>query len=572
MTDRTNYTAFTEYPDLAPTVETSPDSFASSLLIFIFKKVFPRPGMQAFSAVIFLSGITILSFITSRRSLSLNPLSMTSWRSYSWPRLVCLGVFLSSWAFLYAAGILVLGIGMSQSTVSCSLGIFSCIVFYALSKIFIYLFLIEKVHIIGNTSLPRLKSKLYIACLVAMTPYVAVLVLMIAGRIAEITSNGACYIGLAKFASLSLLIYDLFLNVYLTSLFVWPILTSKCSTSFRLLRSLRCLVLTFSSLLVSQSSTLRSEPSLPGLSALMALTTSTINILVLTLMNGRQLGFVCLGSCGADVTINACVLFYVTWSPSRSPDRDNIQSGQNNNQKASQVTAIGARSHQKTVNGTPRNAKVGLMPRSDYTQFPEPREEISVEIDPEDGGGYAIPREPAPATTRSAGGGAILAREAAFSQKPFSMEDREKRRAKGRVNFGTSEGGGFFSGVKRALGFSNGNGDQDGEKDVGMNSIQVHVNTEIAEAEFLSARGQAAAAANSANAENELLEDTNRRNNLAPIYNEGRSPFVGRTNSGGSDRLGGLVPSLNHTDSDEGYDFDDDSTKGKSNGSKVNLQ
>lgn len=87
---------------------------------------------------------------------------MTSWRSYSWPRLVCLGVFLSSWAFLYAAGeyfplvsssrscrtsrrfhrrrsslvflpslplegILVLGIGMSQSTVSCSLGIFSCI-------------------------------------------------------------------------------------------------------------------------------------------------------------------------------------------------------------------------------------------------------------------------------------------------------------------------------------------------------------------------------------------------------------------------------------------------------------
>ena len=50
------------------------------------------------------------------------------------------------------------------------------------------------------------------------------------------------------------------------------------------------------------------------------------------------------------------------------------------------MTAVGARS-QKTANGTPRNAKIGLMPRSDYTQFPEPKEEIEIEIDPEDGGG-----------------------------------------------------------------------------------------------------------------------------------------------------------------------------------------
>ena len=102
--------------------------------------------------------------------------------------------------------------------------------------------------------------------------------------------------------------------------------------------------------------------------------------------------------------------------------------------------------------------------------------------------------------------------------------------------------------------------------------LQVHVNTEIATAEFPPARGQAVAAANTA--EHELLEDANRRdsrNNLAPVYADGRSPF-NRTNSGGSDRLAGLVPSLNHSESDEGFDFDDDSTKGKSNGSRTNLQ
>ncbi|QRV82434.1 transmembrane protein [Ceratobasidium sp. AG-Ba] len=43
-----------------------------------------------------------------------------------------------------------------------------------------------------------------------------------------------------------------------------------------------------------------------------ALTTSTINIAVLTIMHGQQLGWVCLGSCGTDVTMNALAVFWVT--------------------------------------------------------------------------------------------------------------------------------------------------------------------------------------------------------------------------------------------------------------------
>ncbi|KAJ8091875.1 hypothetical protein PM082_024107 [Marasmius tenuissimus] len=43
-----------------------------------------------------------------------------------------------------------------------------------------------------------------------------------------------------------------------------------------------------------------------------ALLTSTINIGVLTLQHGRQLGWVCLGSCGTDVILNAIAIFWVT--------------------------------------------------------------------------------------------------------------------------------------------------------------------------------------------------------------------------------------------------------------------
>lgn len=42
------------------------------------------------------------------------------------------------------------------------------------------------------------------------------------------------------------------------------------------------------------------------------LTLAQINIAVLTVMHGQQLGWVCLGSCGTDVTMNALVLFWVT--------------------------------------------------------------------------------------------------------------------------------------------------------------------------------------------------------------------------------------------------------------------
>ena len=48
--------------------------------------------------------------------------------------------------------------------------------------------------------------------------------------------------------------------------------------------------------------------------ALVALVTSAANIAILTALHGQQLGWVCLGSCGTDVIINALAFFFVTRS------------------------------------------------------------------------------------------------------------------------------------------------------------------------------------------------------------------------------------------------------------------
>ena len=42
--------------------------------------------------------------------------------------------------------------------------------------------------------------------------------------------------------------------------------------------------------------------------------TSATNVAILMVLHGQELGWVCLGSCGADVTINALALFFVTGS------------------------------------------------------------------------------------------------------------------------------------------------------------------------------------------------------------------------------------------------------------------
>jgi len=108
------------------------------------------------------------------------------------------------------------------------------------------------------------------------------------GQIHHFTLDGACKIGVKRITSLSVLSYDLYINVLLTTLFLWPLLRGR-SLSLRIKRvATRTL-----------------------LAAGVALTTSTINIAVLAILH-EQLGWVCLGSCGADVLINAIAIYWVT--------------------------------------------------------------------------------------------------------------------------------------------------------------------------------------------------------------------------------------------------------------------
>ncbi|KAG8892762.1 hypothetical protein FRB99_002459 [Tulasnella sp. 403] len=254
--------------------------------------VFPTHGFQILSSIVSLVGITVLTYCFARRS---DYDDVWSWRGLSqlpWPRLCVILIFLDSWAFIFSASVLVTGAGLSANTLNCSLAIFSCILLYAGSKLLIYLFLIEKVYIVwaphGTGKTTRMNTPVWRVSMLLLTPLIVILAILIWGRIAVLRQDRVCVIGLKKVASLSLLSYDLFMTVVLTTLFVYPLWTSKVSARLRKVAS-RTLV-----------------------ASCAALITSCVNVIVLTILHGKELGWVCLSSCGTDVTLNAIAIYWVT--------------------------------------------------------------------------------------------------------------------------------------------------------------------------------------------------------------------------------------------------------------------
>ncbi|KAF8309480.1 hypothetical protein DL93DRAFT_1754331 [Clavulina sp. PMI_390] len=289
--------------------------------------IFPNVGTQTLSAVIHFVGTSVLAICLARRVAFEDLNTLRGWQNLTVARLSLILMFAFSLTFMMATGTLIHGIGLEDTATSCSLAIWSCILLYTTTKLLIYIFLSERVWLVWSnissnkaalgasqgqnrhaSTLPptpttsrapsewrdrvtkRLKNPVYLVCLISLLGYVAVIILLLVSRIAGFRNqDGSCVIGLARVGSIPLLTYDAYITVLLTTLFVWPLRTKKgMSDALRRLTT-RTLIASFA-----------------------ALSTSAINITVLTVLRGHELGWVCLASCGTDVMLNALVLDFVT--------------------------------------------------------------------------------------------------------------------------------------------------------------------------------------------------------------------------------------------------------------------
>ncbi|KAJ1309686.1 hypothetical protein OPQ81_006451 [Rhizoctonia solani] len=200
---------------------------------------------------------------------------------------------------------------------------------------------------------------------------------MVVGRIAFFREDVSCVIGLKPFSSLTLLIYDLCMNVFLNSMFLWPLLRSKLINPRLRAVARRTLV-----------------------AAAAALAISIINIAILTAMK-HQLGWVCLGSCGIDVTLNAVIIFWVTMPMTDSPAAQVQQSasytkpGSDLPQAPAMTNSTILFSHQEAAQASSASATVLKPPGMMHQQSPQAHDLRHVSVLQE------LPRFPDPPTEPS---------------------------------------------------------------------------------------------------------------------------------------------------------------------------
>ncbi|KAG0745676.1 hypothetical protein G6F57_005897 [Rhizopus arrhizus] len=224
-------------------------------------------------------------------------------KALNYGRFIVILLYTLSWAFAVTSAVVVST--NNNNMVSCTLGMLSCDIFYCGSKIAIYAWLIERIHLVTAVKTPRLKTNQYRFHLFLLTPYIIILVLMLSFRNIYLESDGTCTIGLQLIASIPLLVYDFFLNFYLTWLFMSPLMNVGMTTRANW-RKTRLYKLARRTLVAS----------------IVSLLISFINVLVVVITKGHERGLVCLTMCTVDVTVNVVTVHWVTINKSSKKNKD----------------------------------------------------------------------------------------------------------------------------------------------------------------------------------------------------------------------------------------------------------
>ncbi|KAF9305893.1 hypothetical protein BGZ74_008456 [Mortierella antarctica] len=216
----------------------------------------------------------------------------TKLATVNYARGLVISLYLVSWAFSLIAAMLVQT--NNFNAISCTMSVYSCIVLYAFSKIIIYLFLMEKVYVVTAVGTTRANFMLYRINLLLILPYFGIFALMLIFRVSHLQEDGTCLIGLLPPASVTLIIYDIFISSWLTVLFIRPLMSST-------------------SLIQGPSKgKLRDVARRTLMGSIVALILSTANVFTLVLFKGKERGLICLASCTVDVTLNAMTVHWVT--------------------------------------------------------------------------------------------------------------------------------------------------------------------------------------------------------------------------------------------------------------------
>ncbi|KAK1991771.1 hypothetical protein LX36DRAFT_589774, partial [Colletotrichum falcatum] len=175
---------------------------------------------------------------------------------------------------------------------------------------FIYLFMVERAHIIRQTRKPRMKSKLYLVNSFGMLGvFVLIVIMNFVFRITHFV-DGICIIGMQTPVILPLISFDAAVNVYLTILFLLPLL-SLHSVKYNFWKPW---TLDWRNRRIPRSPPnirLRKLVIRTFIGSCWTLLSSVTNLTVLMALNG-EVAWLCLLCCNTDISFSALVINWIT--------------------------------------------------------------------------------------------------------------------------------------------------------------------------------------------------------------------------------------------------------------------
>ncbi|UPX12456.1 uncharacterized protein EKO05_0003002 [Ascochyta rabiei] len=220
--------------------------------------------------------------------------------------------------FVFSAAVVESGLGLSSLKV-CRGAVLLCLSFYMLSKVLMYLFLVERVHALRAPFVKRVRDWVCVTgFILVVVGFTSIAVVAFIKPLAEVSAiDGRCRIGIPRHTTLPLLLYDVSLNILLTSVFIHlssPLVRSgkPSAAAFPATHLTICLgnmcggSRADNSLLQAnrgnQAATKKMERMLlrTFVGSVLVMIPTIGNVAALTALQGRELGWVCLIACSSD--------------------------------------------------------------------------------------------------------------------------------------------------------------------------------------------------------------------------------------------------------------------------------
>jgi len=210
----------------------------------------------------------------------------------------------------------------------CSAGTFVCLAFYLAIKGTVYIFMVERIHIVRAPFVRRSKDKLYLSCLaMAAVFYTSITVVSFMYRVTELrASDGRCHFGIRAVASWPTLAANIFTNLVLTGIFFYllrPVVKPHSSTSIPAPSSQQSNK-TFWGPRANESVVQRNIRTLLWKSIVASLLLEiplAANMIQFIITKGEELGMICLIICMVDVFWDCLVLYWLTFGSSANAER-----------------------------------------------------------------------------------------------------------------------------------------------------------------------------------------------------------------------------------------------------------